>query len=105
MSPFGKQQEPLNFLSTTNPEELSGNRRDKPLMARLDALEKRVADLETRPERELLVGNSPSCCFNGAYCHFFISGQPSGGDLASAPSLIYLLPVANLYVVRIPDDA
>jgi hypothetical protein len=25
---FGKQQELLTFLSTTNPEELSGNRRD-----------------------------------------------------------------------------
>jgi hypothetical protein len=28
MAPFGKQQGLLNFLSTTNPEELSGNRRD-----------------------------------------------------------------------------
>jgi hypothetical protein len=27
MLPFGKQQESLNFLSATNPEELSGNRR------------------------------------------------------------------------------
>jgi hypothetical protein len=28
MTPFGKQQEILNFLSTTNPEALSGDRRD-----------------------------------------------------------------------------
>jgi hypothetical protein len=26
MLPFGKQQEILNFLSTTSPEEMSGNR-------------------------------------------------------------------------------
>jgi hypothetical protein len=28
MLPFGKQKEILNFLSTTDPEELSRNRRD-----------------------------------------------------------------------------
>jgi hypothetical protein len=28
MLPFGKQQEILSFLSTTNPAELSGNRRN-----------------------------------------------------------------------------
>jgi hypothetical protein len=28
MLPFGKQQESLNLLSTTNPEELPGNRWD-----------------------------------------------------------------------------
>ena len=28
MLPFGKQKENLHFLSTTNPEELLGNRRD-----------------------------------------------------------------------------
>jgi len=28
MLPFGKQQDFLNFLSATNPEEQSGNRRD-----------------------------------------------------------------------------